>query len=99
MKKTAIVTGGSRGIGYAVAKQLGLDGCQVVIFSLEKQESCQEALDELTKLGIEWHYIEGSIDSPEDEERQEPLFRPIYKRRCSERCDRACAEAVRGALL
>lgn len=69
MKKTAIVTGGSRGIGYAVAKQLGLDGCQVVIFSLEKQESCQEALDELTKLGIEWHYIEGSIDSPEDEER------------------------------
>ena len=69
MKKTAIVTGGSRGIGYAVAKQLGLDGCQVVIFSLEKQESCQEALDVLTKLGIEWHYIEGSIDSPEDEER------------------------------
>ena len=23
-----------------MAKQLGLDGCQVVIFSLEKQESC-----------------------------------------------------------
>lgn len=38
MKKTAVVTGGSRGIGYAVAKQLGLDGCQVVIFSLEKPE-------------------------------------------------------------
>ena len=39
MKKTAIVTGGSRGIGYAVAKQLGLDGCQVVIFALKNQET------------------------------------------------------------
>ena len=26
MKQTAIVTGGSRGIGLAIAKQLGLDG-------------------------------------------------------------------------
>ena len=30
MKRTAIVTGGSRGIGLAIAKQLGLDGYQVV---------------------------------------------------------------------
>lgn len=67
MKKTAIVTGGSRGIGYAVAKQLGLDGCQVVIFSLENPETCQKDLDELTKLGINWRYIQGSIDSAEDQ--------------------------------
>ena len=45
MKKTAIITGGSRGIGYAVAKQLGLDGCQVAIFSLENPADCQEAFD------------------------------------------------------
>lgn len=69
MKKTAIVTGGSRGIGYAVAKQLGLNGCQVVIFSLENPETCQKDLDELTKLGIDWYYIQGSIDSAEDQKR------------------------------
>ena len=69
MKKTAIVTGGSRGIGYAVARQLGLDGCQVVIFSLENQNDCQEALDQLTKEKIDWYYIQGSIDRPEDQER------------------------------
>ncbi len=69
MKKTAIVTGGSRGIGYAVAKQLGLDGCQVVIFALKNQETCQKDLDELTELGIDWYYIQGSIDSLEDQKR------------------------------
>ena len=31
MKKTAVVTGSSRGIGYAIARQLGLDGFNVVI--------------------------------------------------------------------
>ncbi len=69
MKKTAIVTGGSRGIGYAVARQLGEDGCQVVIFSLEDPRDCQEGLDELTRLGIPWHYIRGSIDSLADQKR------------------------------
>lgn len=33
MKKTAIITGASRGIGYAAAKKLGMDGCQVVLFA------------------------------------------------------------------
>lgn len=69
MKKTAIITGGSRGIGYAVAKQLGEDGCQVVIFSLEDPGECTKALDELTSLQIPWHYIQGSIDSPDDQKR------------------------------
>ena len=69
MKKTAIITGGSRGIGYAVAKQLGLDGCQVAIFSLENPADCQEAFDKLTELGIDWYYIQGSIDSQEGRER------------------------------
>lgn len=69
MKKTAIVTGGSRGIGYAVAKRLGLDGCQVVIFSRGSQADYQEAFAQLTELKIDWHYIQGSLDSRECRER------------------------------
>lgn len=65
MKKTAIVTGGSRGIGYAVTKQLGLDGCQVVIFSTGEQDRYQKTLDNLTELGIDWYYVQGAIELSE----------------------------------
>lgn len=69
MRKTAIVTGGSRGIGYAIARQLGIDGCNVVIFATGPEERYREALDALTGLGISWHYVQGSLDSQEARER------------------------------
>lgn len=69
MKKTAIVTGGSRGIGYAIVKRLGLDGYQVALLATGAQEKYAEALQELTNLGIDWHYVQGSIDCAEDRKR------------------------------
>lgn len=69
MKKTAIVTGGSRGIGYAIAKKLGMVGCQVVILATGEQEKYQGALTELSGLEIDWLYVQGSIDNPEDREK------------------------------
>ena len=42
MKKTAIVTGGSRGIGFAIAKRLGEDGFQVVIMGITPADSNAE---------------------------------------------------------
>lgn len=69
MKRTAIITGASRGIGYAIAKQLGLDGCNVVILATREQSAYADTLDELGKLGIEWHYVQGSIDSKESREK------------------------------
>lgn len=68
MKKTAIITGGSRGIGYAITKQLGSEGCQVVILATGQQSRYQDKLDELTDLGIGWLYVQGSIDSQESRE-------------------------------
>ena len=38
MKKTAIVTGSSRGIGLAIATQLGLDGYNIVMVATGPQE-------------------------------------------------------------
>lgn len=66
MKKVAMITGSSRGIGYAIAKQLGLDGFAVVISATAPQEKYVDALAELTDLGIEWLYIQADIGSAAD---------------------------------
>ncbi len=68
MKKTAIVTGGSRGIGFGVARQLGLDGYNVAILDVNDPKDYQENLDELEKLGIDYLYIQGSTTVKEDRE-------------------------------
>ena len=69
MKKTAIVTGASRGIGYAIAKQLGTEGYQVSIFATGGKEKYESALQSLTDQGIVWHYVQGSLDREEDRRR------------------------------
>ncbi len=69
MKKTAIITGASRGIGYAIAKKLGQEGCNIVLLATGTQEKYTEALTALTNLGIDWHYVQGSLDCAEHRSR------------------------------
>ena len=66
MNKTAIITGGSRGIGFAVSRCLGRDGFNVALIGKRKQEACQENLDILEKSGIPWHYISADVSILED---------------------------------
>lgn len=66
MKKTAIVTGSSRGIGFAIARQLGLDGYNIVMVATGPQEKNQYALDALKDLGIDCAYVQANIGSQED---------------------------------
>lgn len=69
MKKTAIVTGGNRGIGFGIAKQLGLDGYNIAILSTGVKEEYEENFKQLEALGIDYFYQQGSITSKEDRER------------------------------
>ena len=69
MKKTAIVTGGGRGIGYAIARQLGEDGYNIVILGRNSKEHYQDGLDALTERGIEYLYVQGTIAEAEDRQR------------------------------
>ncbi len=69
MKKTAVVTGGSRGIGFAIARQLGLDGFQVVIMDRSSQKTYQRNYDQLTADGTSWLFFQGDIGKDEDRQK------------------------------
>ena len=61
MKKVAIVTGSSRGIGYAIVRRLGRDGFRVVVSATGPQEKYEQVLAGLTADGTEWRYIRCDI--------------------------------------
>ncbi len=50
--KTAVVTGGSRGIGFAIAKKLAENGANIAILFVGDPEEGDSAKAELEKLGV-----------------------------------------------
>ena len=56
--KIAVVTGGTRGIGYAIVRKFLQNNAQVVLFGLKK-ETVKKALEKLTKENPSWK-VEGS---------------------------------------
>lgn len=69
MKKTAIITGGSRGIGLGIATQLAKDGFRVVIMARQPREVHAERLQQLDAMGAEYDYLQGDVSSSEDRAR------------------------------
>lgn len=65
-RKVAIVTGSSRGIGLAIARQLGLDGYSVAMVATGSRDKNEAAVQELEKLGIEVAYIQANIAEHDD---------------------------------
>lgn len=63
--KTAIVTGGGRGIGYEMALGLAEAGANVVICS-RKLENCQKATQTILQLGVEAMAAPCDVKSPDD---------------------------------
>ena len=65
MKKTAFVTGASRGIGRAIARTLALDGYAVGINYLKEKEKADALADELRALGCEAMAVQADVSDAE----------------------------------
>jgi 3-oxoacyl-[acyl-carrier protein] reductase len=50
--KTALITGGTRGIGYAIVKKFAEQGCHVAFTYLNSEAKAKELQDELKSFGI-----------------------------------------------
>ena len=68
-RKVALVTGASRGIGLAVATQLGLDGFRIAAVATREEEYYPEAGKRLRDAGVDYRWFAGNIGSGEDRKR------------------------------
>lgn len=76
MKKTALVTGGSRGIGAAVVRKLCLDGFRVAINYNLSEQRANDLCSELCSEGFEVIALKCDVSSPDEVKR---LFAEINK--------------------
>ena len=65
MKKIALVTGGSRGIGFGIAEKLAAEKWDVVINGVRPEEAVAEPLAQLRAHGIRVGYARGDVGSVE----------------------------------
>jgi NAD(P)-dependent dehydrogenase (short-subunit alcohol dehydrogenase family) len=66
MKKTALITGGTRGIGYGIAKHLAQNGFDIAVNGVRSEESVKDVLQGLRDTGANVLYCHGDIASTSD---------------------------------
>lgn len=67
--RAALVTGGSRGIGRAIALGLAADGIDVAVTYRRDAEAAAETVADIEALGRAGHAIQADVSVPEDNER------------------------------
>lgn len=65
MNKVALVTGGSRGIGFGIAEKLAAEKWDLVINGVREEAAVAESLAKLRALGVKAGYARGDVGSAE----------------------------------
>jgi NAD(P)-dependent dehydrogenase (short-subunit alcohol dehydrogenase family) len=66
MKKVALITGGTRGIGLGIAKKLAEEGIDLALNGIRPESQVVEVLEELRKSGVHVEYFPGNIAEKAD---------------------------------
>lgn len=66
MKKTALVTGGSRGIGYGIVRNLAYLGFDIAINGVRPVELVRDIIQKIKGMGVDAIYCQGNIALKED---------------------------------
>jgi NAD(P)-dependent dehydrogenase (short-subunit alcohol dehydrogenase family) len=69
MKRVALITGGSRGIGLGIATELARSGFAIAINGVREESAVEDTLKFLQSLGSEVLYVRGNVSVKEDRER------------------------------
>ncbi|HKJ66865.1 MAG TPA: 3-ketoacyl-ACP reductase [bacterium] len=68
MGKVALITGGTRGIGYGIAGQLAAEGYDLVLNGVRESAQVQTALEQLRSAGSDVIYCRGDVSDAGDRE-------------------------------
>src|SRR5690554_6297819 len=69
MKKTALITGGSRGIGLGIARSLAQAGFDLAINGVRDEKDVTAPMEELRQLGADVIYCQGDVGDPQARQR------------------------------
>jgi 3-oxoacyl-[acyl-carrier protein] reductase len=69
IKRSAIVTGASRGIGRAIARELAASGCRVIINYVKQRERAEGVVAQIQSAGGEAVAVGADVQQPEELDR------------------------------
>jgi NAD(P)-dependent dehydrogenase (short-subunit alcohol dehydrogenase family) len=76
MKKTALITGGTRGIGLGIATELAKAGFNLALNGMREEAKVESVLEDLRSYGTRVAYFQGDISLKEDRQK---LVNAVFK--------------------